>query len=155
RPPGGADEPRERPPPAGRAGRGGGADRERRRRRRLPLPRGAFRVPAHPLRRSARESDHRRLTAAPDPPPRTTQSSQEALMDTLQPPTPAEEITPAEPVQEVPEDDAASMLPELPTARQQELEQRADDWVEQVAELNPHSQEFTRSEERRVGKADS
>ena len=64
-------------------------------------------------------------------------------MDKLQPPTPAEEITPAEPVQEVPEDDAASMLPELPSDQQQELEQRADDWVEQVAELNPHSQEFT------------
>ena len=54
-------------------------------------------------------------------------------MDKLQPPTPAEEITPAEPVQEVPEDDAASMLPELPSDQQQELEQRADDWVEQVA----------------------
>ncbi|MGP9537197.1 toxic anion resistance protein [Brachybacterium sp. AOP43-C2-M15] len=64
-------------------------------------------------------------------------------MDKLQPPTPEPEISPAEPVEEIPEDQAGSLLPDLPEGQQQELEQRADAWVEQVAELNPHSQEFT------------
>ena len=64
-------------------------------------------------------------------------------MDKLQPPTPAQEITPAEPVQEISDDDAVSVLPDLPAEKQQELEQRADAWVDQVSALNPHSQEFT------------
>ena len=64
-------------------------------------------------------------------------------MDKLQPPTPAQEITPAEPVQEISDDDAVSVLPDLPAEQQQELEQRADAWVDQVSALNPHSQEFT------------
>ena len=64
-------------------------------------------------------------------------------MDKLQPPTPAEEITPAEPVEPISDDDAVSVLPDLPAEQQQELEQRADAWVDQVADLNPHSQEFT------------
>lgn len=64
-------------------------------------------------------------------------------MDKLQPPTPAEEITPAEPVERISDDDAVSVLPELPEGQQQELEQRADAWVDQVSGLNPHSQEFT------------
>ncbi|MGO2312067.1 MAG: toxic anion resistance protein [Brachybacterium tyrofermentans] len=64
-------------------------------------------------------------------------------MDKLQPPTPEPEITPAEPIAEVPEDQAVSMLPDLPAETQQDLEGRADQWVEQIAALNPHSQEFT------------
>ena len=64
-------------------------------------------------------------------------------MDKLQPPNPEPEITPAEPVAEVPEDQAVSMLPDLPAETQQDLEGRADQWVEQIAALNPHSQEFT------------
>lgn len=64
-------------------------------------------------------------------------------MDKLQPPTPAEEITPAEPVEQISDDDAVSVLPDLPAEQQQELEQRADAWVDQVSGLNPHSQEFT------------
>jgi uncharacterized protein YaaN involved in tellurite resistance len=64
-------------------------------------------------------------------------------MDKLQPPTPDQEITPAEPVEEISDDDAVSVLPDLPAEKQQELEQRADAWVDQVSALNPHSQEFT------------
>lgn len=64
-------------------------------------------------------------------------------MDKLQPPTPAAEITPAEPVDEISEDQAVSVLPDLPAEQERELEQRADAWVEQVSALNPHSQEFT------------
>ncbi|MEV0867376.1 toxic anion resistance protein [Brachybacterium paraconglomeratum] len=64
-------------------------------------------------------------------------------MDKLQPPTPAQEITPADPVEEISDDDAVSVLPDLPAEQQQELEQRADAWVDQVSALNPHSQEFT------------
>ncbi|MGP9602348.1 toxic anion resistance protein [Brachybacterium sp. AOP42-E1-35] len=64
-------------------------------------------------------------------------------MDKLQPPTPAEEITPAEPIEQISDDDAVSVLPDLPQEKAQELEQRADAWVEQVAGMNPHSQEFT------------
>lgn len=64
-------------------------------------------------------------------------------MDKLQPPTPAEEITPAEPIEQISDDDAVSVLPDLPQEKAQELEQRADAWVDQVAGLNPHSQEFT------------
>ncbi|MGO2584293.1 MAG: toxic anion resistance protein, partial [Brachybacterium tyrofermentans] len=64
-------------------------------------------------------------------------------MDKLQPPNPEPEITPAEPVAEVPEDQAVSMLPDLPAETQQDLEGRADQWVDQIAALNPHSQEFT------------
>ena len=64
-------------------------------------------------------------------------------MDKLQPPTPAQEITPADPVEEISDDDAVSVLPDLPAEQQQELEQRADAWVDQVSSLNPHSQEFT------------
>ena len=33
-------------------------------------------------------------------------------MDKLQPPTPAEEITPAEPVEQISDDDAVSVLPD-------------------------------------------
>ncbi|MGP9736304.1 toxic anion resistance protein [Brachybacterium sp. AOP42-C2-15] len=64
-------------------------------------------------------------------------------MDKLQPPTPAEEITPAEPIEQISDDDAVSVLPDLPQEKAQELEQRAEAWVEQVAGMNPHSQEFT------------
>ena len=64
-------------------------------------------------------------------------------MDKLQPPTPAEEITPAEPIEQISDDDAVSVLPDLPEEKAQELEQRADAWVDQVAGMNPHSQEFT------------
>ncbi|MDN6330460.1 MAG: toxic anion resistance protein, partial [Brachybacterium sp.] len=64
-------------------------------------------------------------------------------MNTLEPPTPAQEITPAEPVESVQDDQAGDMLPDLAPEQQQELEQRADAWVEQVAQLNPHSQEYT------------
>lgn len=64
-------------------------------------------------------------------------------MDKLQPPTPAEEITPAEPIEQISDDDAVSVLPDLPQEKAQELEQRADAWVDQVAGMNPHSQEFT------------
>ncbi|WP_114853129.1 toxic anion resistance protein [Brachybacterium sp. YJGR34] len=64
-------------------------------------------------------------------------------MDKLQPPTPAEEIAPAEPVEEISDDQAVSVLPDLPEEQQQELAQKADAWVDQVAGLNPHSQEFT------------
>lgn len=64
-------------------------------------------------------------------------------MDKLQPPTPAAEITPAEPVDAISEDQAVSVLPDLPAEQERELEQRADAWVEQVSALNPHSQEFT------------
>ena len=78
---------------------------------------------------------------SPDQPDPT--SAQEAPMDKLQPPAPAEEITAAEPVAEVEEDKAVSMLPELPSEQQQQLEQRADAWVEEISQLNPHSQEFT------------
>ncbi|MGY5765024.1 toxic anion resistance protein [Brachybacterium sp. DNPG3] len=64
-------------------------------------------------------------------------------MDKLQPPTPAEEITPAEPVEEISDDQAVSLLPDLPGEQQQDLEKRADAWVDQIATLNPHSQEFS------------
>jgi uncharacterized protein YaaN involved in tellurite resistance len=64
-------------------------------------------------------------------------------MDKLQPPTPDQEITPAEPVEEISDDDAVSVLPDLPAEQQQDLEQRADAWVDQVSAMNPHSQEFT------------
>ncbi|MGO2558540.1 toxic anion resistance protein [Brachybacterium sp.] len=64
-------------------------------------------------------------------------------MNKLEPPTPAQEITPAEPVESVQDDQAGDMLPDLAPEQQQELEQRADAWVEQVAQLNPHSQEYT------------
>ncbi|MGP9745712.1 toxic anion resistance protein [Brachybacterium sp. AOP29-B2-41] len=64
-------------------------------------------------------------------------------MDKLQPPTPTEEITPAEPIEQISDDDAVSVLPDLPQEKAQELEQRADAWVDQVAGMNPHSQEFT------------
>ncbi|ATG56283.1 tellurite resistance protein [Brachybacterium ginsengisoli] len=64
-------------------------------------------------------------------------------MDKLQPPAPAQEITPAEPVASVDDDQAGAMLPDVPAEQQAELEQRADSWVEQVAQLNPHSQEYT------------
>ncbi|MBB5832888.1 toxic anion resistance protein [Brachybacterium aquaticum] len=64
-------------------------------------------------------------------------------MDKLQPPTPAQEITPAEPVEEISDSDAVSVLPDLPAEQQQQLEQRADAWVDQVSAMNPHSQEFT------------
>lgn len=64
-------------------------------------------------------------------------------MDKLQPPTPAADITAAEPIEEISEDQAVSILPDLPEEQQQDLEKRADAWVEQVSALNPHSQEFT------------
>ena len=64
-------------------------------------------------------------------------------MDKLQPPTPEPEITPSEPVEEVPADRAVSMLPELPDEQQQDLAARADQWVDQISALNPHSQEFS------------
>lgn len=64
-------------------------------------------------------------------------------MDKLQPPTPAADITAAEPIEEISEDQAVSILPDLPDEQQQDLEKRADAWVEQVSALNPHSQEFT------------
>ncbi|MGO1391546.1 toxic anion resistance protein [Brachybacterium alimentarium] len=64
-------------------------------------------------------------------------------MDKLQPPTPEPEITPSEPVEEVPADRAVSMLPELPDEQQQDLAERADQWVDQISALNPHSQEFS------------
>ena len=64
-------------------------------------------------------------------------------MDKLQPPTPAEEITPAEPVEQISDEQAVSVLPDLPAEKQQELEQRADAWVDQISQLSPHSQEFS------------
>ena len=64
-------------------------------------------------------------------------------MNKLEPPTPAQEITPAEPVESIDDDQAGDMLPDLAPEQQAELEQRADAWVEQVAQLNPHSQEYT------------
>lgn len=64
-------------------------------------------------------------------------------MDKLQPPTPAADITAAEPIEEISEVQAVSILPDLPEEQQQDLEKRADAWVEQVSALNPHSQEFT------------
>ena len=64
-------------------------------------------------------------------------------MDKLQPPTPAQDIVPAEPVEELSEDKAVSLLADLPAEQQQELEERADQWVEEISKLNPHSQEFT------------
>ena len=64
-------------------------------------------------------------------------------MDKLEPPTPAADITPAEPVQEVSEDKAGSMLTDLPSEQRQELESRADQWLDEISQLNPHSQEFT------------
>src|SRR5690606_30139189 len=70
----------------------------------------------------------------PVPAPTSThRTAQEAPMDKLQPPTPAEEITPAEPIEQISDDDAVSVLPDLPQEKAQELEQRADAWVEQVA----------------------
>ena len=63
--------------------------------------------------------------------------------DKLQPPAPAAEITPAEPVEEVSEDKAVSMLSDLPDEQRRELESRADAWLDEVSALNPHSQEFT------------
>src|SRR5690625_6848477 len=42
--------------------------------------------------------------------------------DKLQPPAPAAEITPAEPVEEVSEDKAVSMLSDLPDEQRRELE---------------------------------
>src|SRR5699024_6618547 len=81
--------------------------------------------------------------AAPRPTSTRYDAPQEATMDKLSPPSPEPEITPAEPVEEVQEDQAVSMLPDLPEQQQDELEQRADAWVDQVAQLNPHSQEFT------------
>src|SRR5699024_5520794 len=70
-------------------------------------------------------------------------TAQEAPMNKLEPPTPAQEITPAEPVESIDDDQAGDMLPDLAPEQQAELEQRADAWVEQVAQLNPHSQEYT------------
>ncbi|WP_246957471.1 toxic anion resistance protein [Brachybacterium sp. Marseille-Q7125] len=64
-------------------------------------------------------------------------------MDKLQPPAPATELTPAEPTEQVTEEQAVSALPDLPPEQQRELEQRADAWVEQVAAMNPASQEYT------------
>lgn len=64
-------------------------------------------------------------------------------MDKLQPPTPAEEIVPAEPVEELSEEKAVSLLTDLPAEQQKELETRADQWLEEISTLNPHSQEFT------------
>ena len=63
--------------------------------------------------------------------------------DKLQPPAPSPEITPAEPVEELSEDKAVSMLADLPAEQKQDLENRADQWVDQISSLNPHSQEFT------------
>lgn len=64
-------------------------------------------------------------------------------MDKLQPPTPADDIVPAEPVEEVSEEKAVSLLPDMPTEQREELERRADQWVTEISQLNPHSQEFT------------
>ena len=64
-------------------------------------------------------------------------------MDKLQPPTPEPEITPAEPVEELSEDKAVSLLTDLPEEQQKALEVRADSWLNEVTSLNPHSQEFT------------
>ncbi|MFC7376524.1 toxic anion resistance protein [Brachybacterium sp. GCM10030267] len=64
-------------------------------------------------------------------------------MDKLEPPEPAEEIVPSEPVEEVSEDKAVSLLPDLPAEQQQELEAKANSWLDTVTSLNPHSQEFT------------
>src|SRR5699024_12670979 len=97
------------------------------------------RVTAIPLRRPARAPDPRRLT-----PPRTFPSAtaQQASMSKLEPPPPAQEITPAEPVESIDDDQAGDMLPDLAPEQQAELGQRAAAWVEQVAQLNPHSQEY-------------
>ncbi|GAA1488848.1 toxic anion resistance protein [Brachybacterium sacelli] len=64
-------------------------------------------------------------------------------MNKLEPPTPDPEIAPAEPVEQIEEDEAVSMLTELPAEQQQDLEDRADQWLDQITTLNPHSQEFT------------
>ena len=63
--------------------------------------------------------------------------------DKLQPPTPAPEIVAAEPVEEIGEDKAVSMLSDLPPEQKKELEVRADSWLDTVTALNPHSQEFS------------
>ncbi len=64
-------------------------------------------------------------------------------MEKLQPPAPAEEIVPAKPVEEVSEEKAVSLLPDLPPEAQKDLENRADQWLEEISTLNPNSQEFT------------
>jgi len=64
-------------------------------------------------------------------------------MDKLQPPTPEQEIVAAEPVEELSEEKAVSLLSDLPAEQAQELEQRAGSWIDEVSALNPHSQEFS------------
>ncbi|APX33623.1 protein involved in tellurite resistance [Brachybacterium sp. P6-10-X1] len=64
-------------------------------------------------------------------------------MNKLEPPTPAPEIEASEPVEQIEEDEAVSMLTELPAEQQQDLENRADQWLDQITALNPHSQEFS------------
>src|SRR5690625_1256257 len=94
-------------------------------------------APVSPTSASARSS-----TSDPHEP--TAPPAEEALMDDkLQPPAPAVEITPAEPVEEVSEDKAVSILSDLPDEQRRELESRADAWLDEVSALNPHSQEFT------------
>jgi uncharacterized protein YaaN involved in tellurite resistance len=62
-------------------------------------------------------------------------------MDKLEPPSPSE-ITASDPVEEMSEEKAASLLSDLPADQRQELESRADAWLDTVTSLNPHSQEF-------------
>ena len=64
-------------------------------------------------------------------------------MDKLQPPTPEPEIVAAEPVEELSEEKAVSLLSDLPADQAKELEQRAGSWIDEVSALNPHSQEFS------------
>src|SRR5690625_7501634 len=73
--------------------------------------------------------------------------------DKLQPPAPAAEITPAEPVEEGSEAKAVSMLSDLPDEQRRELESRADAWLDEVSALNPHSQEFTAQVHAQIGRA--
>ncbi|MEE1618621.1 toxic anion resistance protein [Brachybacterium sp. J153] len=64
-------------------------------------------------------------------------------MDKLQPPTPAPAIQAAEPVAEISEEKAVSLLSDLPPEQSKELEVKASTWLDTVTALNPHSQEFT------------
>lgn len=61
---------------------------------------------------------------------------------TLQPPEPAPAPVAEPPVEEVKDDKALSMLEPLDQAVSTELSQRAEKWLNTVAALNPHSQEF-------------
>lgn len=63
-------------------------------------------------------------------------------MDKLTPPAPAPEIVPAEPVEQISEEKAVSLLSDLPASEQQDLEAKASTWLDTVTSMNPHSQEF-------------